>query len=130
MPITMLCFLVGALSTIGLPPFGGAWSKWFMVQGTLGEAATIDTQGIVFMIVLMVSSLLNIAYLLPIPIMAFFGKEKSAEEGAGKEKDPYADHGEAPLLCRIPIMVIAAGCLALFIWPGTLQTLAAKALEH
>ena len=127
MPITMFCFLVGALSTIGLPPFGGAWSKWFMVQGTLGAPGTLDGEGIAFMVVLLVSSLLNIAYLLPIPIVAFFGKEKAPE---GDEKKHHADHGEAPLLCRIPIMVTAAGCLALFIWPGMLQTLAAKALEH
>ncbi|HJZ43137.1 MAG TPA: proton-conducting transporter membrane subunit, partial [Hyphomicrobiaceae bacterium] len=28
MPITMTAFLIGSLSIIGLPPFGGTWSKW------------------------------------------------------------------------------------------------------
>ncbi|MCZ6623230.1 MAG: proton-conducting transporter membrane subunit, partial [Deltaproteobacteria bacterium] len=30
MPITMFCFLIGSLSVIGLPPFGGLWSKWYL----------------------------------------------------------------------------------------------------
>ena len=29
MPFTMAAFLIGALSIIGLPPCGGAWSKWY-----------------------------------------------------------------------------------------------------
>ena len=123
MPITMLCFLVGALSTIGLPPFGGAWSKWFIAQGALGTAATFEN--VAFLIVLLVSSLLNIAYLLPIPLIAFFGKSKEAAEG--EKPDANANHGEAPLLCRIPIIVTAAGCLVLFVWPNMLQNLAAMA---
>lgn len=119
MPITMLCFLVGALSTIGLPPFGGAWSKWFLVQGT------IEAHDIAFLVVLLVSSLLNLAYLLPIPLVAFFGREPQA--AADGEEHPPAEHGEAPLLCRIPIIVTAIGCLLLFFWPRFLHDLAALA---
>jgi multicomponent Na+:H+ antiporter subunit D len=115
----MLCFLVGALSTIGLPPFGGAWSKWFLVQGT------IEAHDIAFLVVLLVSSLLNIAYLLPIPLVAFFGREPQA--AADGEEHPPAEHGEAPLLCRIPIIVTAIGCLLLFFWPRFLHDLAALA---
>ena len=125
MPITMLCFLVGALSTIGLPPFGGAWSKWFIAQGALGAGEAVTFEGVAFLVVLLVSSLLNIAYLLPIPLIAFFGKVKEAKEG--EKPDPHANHGEAPLLCRIPIIVTAAGCLVLFVWPNMLQNLAAMA---
>ena len=32
MPFTMTAFLLGALSIIGLPPFGGVWSKWLSGQ--------------------------------------------------------------------------------------------------
>ena len=35
MPITFGAFFMGALSIIGLPPAGGAWSKWFLGLGTL-----------------------------------------------------------------------------------------------
>ena len=35
MPVTMAAFTVGAFSVIGVPPMGGAWSKWFLALGTL-----------------------------------------------------------------------------------------------
>ena len=35
MPITFGAFLVGAVSIIGLPPFGGSWSKWLLVLGAI-----------------------------------------------------------------------------------------------
>lgn len=116
MPLTMLAFLIGALSTIGLPPFGGAWSKWFLAQGT------IDAGEIAFLVVLLLSSLLNIAYLLPIPLIAFFCKEDPE-----KSHPDHADHGEAPLLVRVPLLVTAAGCLVLFLWPDLFHDLAAMA---
>ena len=30
---------VGALALIGLPPFAGAWSKYYLVLGTLDEGS-------------------------------------------------------------------------------------------
>jgi len=33
MPLTMLAFLMGSLSVIGLPPLGGFWSKWNLLLG-------------------------------------------------------------------------------------------------
>ena len=33
MPITLSAFFLGSLSVIGLPPFGGSWSKWFLALG-------------------------------------------------------------------------------------------------
>ena len=71
MPITFAAFLIGALSIIGLPPFGGMWSKWYLGLGT------VETGQLILLGVLMFSSLLNIAYLLPIPVRAFLGKPSS-----------------------------------------------------
>jgi multicomponent Na+:H+ antiporter subunit D len=109
MPITFGAFLVGALSIIGLPPFGGLWSKWFLVLGAL------EAHQIVIVAVLLISSLLNIAYLLPIPIKAFFG---TAPDGR--------DNGirEAPLPCLIALSATALGCLLLFFFAGPLYALA------
>src|SRR5690606_1634452 len=60
MPLTMTAFLLGSLSIIGLPPFGGTWSKWMLGMGALES-------GHVFVVaVLMLSSLLNVGYLLSI----------------------------------------------------------------
>ena len=73
MPITFICFLIASLSIIGLPPFGGMWSKWYLALG----AAKTDQQ--IFIAVLMISSLLNVAYLLPIVARGFFSKSKGVK---------------------------------------------------
>lgn len=66
MPWTFAAFFIAALSISGLPPTGGLWSKWYLGLGTL-EAGQ---QGL--LVVLMLSSLLNIYYLAVIPFRAFF----------------------------------------------------------
>jgi multicomponent Na+:H+ antiporter subunit D len=100
MPVTMLAFLIGCLSVIGLPPMGGMWSKWYLALGTL-EAQQIPLLG-----VLLLSTLLNIAYLLPIPVRAFFYKPKDGKFGQGVQ--------EAPLPCLIALVITSLGCLVLF----------------
>jgi multicomponent Na+:H+ antiporter subunit D len=111
MPITMFAFLIGALSIIGVPPLGGTWSKWYLVLGTL------ETGDAVLLGVLLLSTLLNIAYLMPIPVRAFFAKADADEHGA--------DGGvrEAPLPCVIALVITAAGTLALFFNPEPLYAL-------
>ena len=66
MPFTFGAFCIASFSIIGLPPLGGAWSKWFLVTGAF-EAGEF-WMGAVFM----VSSLLSIGYLMPIVMRAFF----------------------------------------------------------
>ena len=101
MPVTMIAFLIGSLSVIGLPPFGGSWSKWYLITGAVSAGHTI------LVAVLMVSSLLNIAYLMPIVVRAFFVGPSANSPGETKIK-------EAPLFCLIPLCITAAGCLLLF----------------
>ena len=110
MPFTMFAFLLGSLSIIGLPPFGGLWSKWFLILGAL------DSGRFVIVLVLLASSLLNIAYLLPIVVRAFFKTDSSEETDSGLH--------EAPLACVIPLMVTAMGSMALFFFPNLLLDLA------
>ncbi|MEE9422909.1 MAG: monovalent cation/H+ antiporter subunit D family protein [Gammaproteobacteria bacterium] len=108
MPFTMLAFLIGSLSIIGLPPTGGLWSKWFLALGTLesGQALMLG--------VLMFSTLLNIAYLLPIPIRAFFAQDESTTTPGIQE---------APLACLIAMAVTSTGCIVLFLFPDPLYQL-------
>ena len=108
MPLTMLAFLIGSLSIIGLPPTGGAWSKWFLALGTL------ETGHIVLLSVLMLSTLLNIVYLLPIPIRAFF---------SASDVDGPTVIKEAPVACLIAMTVTSLGCVILFIYPEPLYQL-------
>ena len=103
MPLTMFAFLIGSLSIIGLPPFAGAWSKWYLVLGAM-EAQQYFAVG-----ALLFSSLLNIAYLLPIAVNAFFVPLPESERHEGIR--------EAPMACLIPLLFTAACCLALFLYP-------------
>src|SRR5690606_29399542 len=32
MPVTMIAFLLGSLSIIGIPPLVGIWSKWYLAM--------------------------------------------------------------------------------------------------
>jgi multicomponent Na+:H+ antiporter subunit D len=113
MPVTFGAFLIGSLSIIGLPPFGGMWSKWYLGLGTI-EAGQWLLLG-----VLLVSSLLNIAYLLPIPIRAFFGKPKDGST--------YTQIQEAPLSCLAAMIITSLACLLLFFYPDPFYELAASA---
>lgn len=101
MPWTFAAFTVGTLSIIGLPPFGGMWSKWYLALGTLeaGEILLLAT--------LMISSLLNIAYLLPIPLRAYLGAPDPHDEGVR----------EAPINCLLAMAVTSVACVLLFFFP-------------
>ncbi|MEZ6188953.1 MAG: proton-conducting transporter membrane subunit [Planctomycetota bacterium] len=103
MPVTMACFAVGALSIIGLPPLGGAWSKWYL------GLATLESAWPWLVAVLMVSSLLNVAYLMPIPIRAFFLPQRGGPPDRGIQ--------EAPLPCLIAMVITAGLSLLLFFAP-------------
>jgi multicomponent Na+:H+ antiporter subunit D len=104
MPITFVSFLIGSLSIIGLPPLGGSWSKWLLMVGS------VDSGHQIMILVLMVSSLLNVAYLLPVVARGFFMGKSSGK--------PIA---EAPLLCWLPPAITAAGCIVLFFLAGEIE---------
>jgi len=108
MPWTMGAFAVGALSLIGIPPAAGFVSKWFIMGGALqGGHHLVAT-------VLVVSTLLNAAYLLPIIHAAFF---KPLPAG-----DTHPN-GEAPLPMVLAMMTTAALTIALFIFSAPLLRL-------
>ena len=110
MPVTMLAFLVGALSVIGLPPLGGSWSKFLLILG----AARTDQY--IFIVVLMVSTLLNIAYLIPPVIRSFFVLPAGTS-------GPRLQINEAPTACVAAICVTATGSVLLFFFADSLYTL-------
>ena len=107
MPITYGAFLIGALSIIGLPPLGGSWSKWQLMVGAA------DTGQLIMIVVLMISSLLNVAYLLPIVAKGFFL--------ADEKNNSVSEIKEAPFWCVVPPVFTALGCIALFFYAGEIQ---------
>ncbi len=101
MPITMAAFTVGALSLIGIPPAIGFISKWYILSGAISSGHMFAV------IVIIISTILNAAYFLPIIYAAFFKDAKQNE----------ANHGEAPVSIMIAITMTALLTLVLFFFP-------------
>lgn len=114
MPLTMAAFTIGAISMIGLPPAAGFISKWYLLLGAL------DVGQWVAVIALVLSTLLNAAYFIPIIYAAYFKQEKAGHHDA---------HGEASLPILIPLLVTAAMTLLVFFNPDLPLALAKQMLE-
>jgi multicomponent Na+:H+ antiporter subunit D len=111
MPITMLAFLIGSLSIIGMPAFGGMWSKWTLGLGAV-EAGHAWVVG-----VLALSSLLNVGYLLPIVVRGFLFAAPGSEANAPVRIE------EAPTACLIALCATAMLTVVLFFLAGAIETL-------
>ncbi len=112
MPITFAAFAIAAIGIIGLPPLGGVWSKLMIAGGAMDI-------NVFWALVLMVSTLLNIAYLLPIPIRAFFSPDPGVAPGQPSPRQETS----APM--RWSLMLTAAISLVLFFYPAPLVELLA-----
>lgn len=116
MPWTMAAFLVGSLSVIGLPPTGGFISKWYLALGCLQAGS------VALLVVLLVSSLLNAAYFLPIVYRAYFKPPVEAAWAEGRD--------EGPAMAWAPPLITAACSLALFFYPQPFLRLAQMAVAQ
>ena len=111
MPITMICFALGAFSMIGLPPTVGLLSKWFIITGA------VDVQDFFVLSILILSTILNASYFLPIIYDAFFRKPLGYEMHTGKKESNefyhyrYLGNSEAPIFILIAITSTATGIL-------------------
>jgi multicomponent Na+:H+ antiporter subunit D len=100
MPWTMGAFTIGALSMIGVPPAVGFISKWYMLVGAF------ETQQMVAVAVIVVSTLLNAAYFAPIVLSAF----------SRPDPNDTATHGEAPRAIVVALTITAALTVLLFLF--------------
>jgi multicomponent Na+:H+ antiporter subunit D len=112
MPLTMIAFSVAAFSMIGIPPAVGFLSKWYMLTGAFeGHLYFV-------IVIIIISTLLNCAYFLPVIYKAFFEKEKVD----GKSKQ----HGEAPFPIVIALTITMLAVIALFVYPGVFLELSLR----
>ncbi|MEM9987899.1 MAG: proton-conducting transporter membrane subunit, partial [Pseudomonadota bacterium] len=65
MPWTWTAYIIGACSIIGLPPMAGSWPKFYLMLGA------VDRGTLFLLVVLIISSLMNIVYLLAPAVRAF-----------------------------------------------------------
>jgi NADH-quinone oxidoreductase subunit L len=94
MPITFICFLVGAFSISGFPLTNGFYSKELVYQGAL-ESGTI------YYIAAVLGTVLTGASFLKLGHAAFLGKRQAEHENVK----------EAPFAIVLPMVILAAGCL-------------------
>lgn len=103
MPITIGCFAFGSLSLVGIPPFAGFFSKWYLANGAL--ASEVSVFGWLGPVILLLSALLTAGYLFPIPVRGFL-PGKTYEKNSAK-------NCEADLKMTIPMMILAVLALLL-----------------
>ena len=104
MPFTMGFFTIAALAMIGIPPLNGFISKLILAMGAL------DAGKPVFVFLLILSSLMNGIYYLPIIISAFFGVSESERTWA----KPFT---ELKFSMLWPMGVLALGCIVFGLFP-------------
>jgi len=103
MPFTFAAFGLASLTMIGAPPVAGFVTKWYLLVGSL------QAHQIGILVVLLASTLLNVAYFAPITYDAFFGKRPAGES--------YEGIKEAPLSMLIPLMITSLISLLIGIYP-------------
>ncbi len=99
MPWTMTAFTIGALSMIGVPPTGGFVSKWYILAGSF------EADNYVALFTIIISTVLNASYFLPIIFWVWFGKQDPADA---------KPHGEAPFTAVLALTITAALTIAFF----------------
>lgn len=127
LPWTMTAFFIASLGMIGIPPASGFISKWYLLTGT------IEAEQLVFLGVLLASSLLNAAYFLPISYKAFFESQpplsSQADNTGHTSPDSLSSQAMSPRareipLVTIPLVITALLSLALGVYPDYFLALA------
>ena len=102
MPFTMGAFTIGALGMIGIPPTAGFLGKWYILSEVM------RSQDYFVISVILVSTVLNTSYFVPVIYNAFFKTEKES---------PADNHGESPMLVVLPLCITAAASILIFLFP-------------
>ncbi len=104
MPVTMAAFTIASLSMVGIPLFGGFITKYGLALGSL------EADNPYFVVLIVLSGLLNAAYYFPIIWQAYFT--------SGAEMKFFMD--KVPVTMLIPIAIMALGVIYMGIFPGSI----------
>jgi len=100
LPWTMTAFFLGSLSMIGVPPAAGFISKWYIALGS------IEAKELPFLFVLLVSSILNAAYFLPITYKAFFEEPNNDHHNIHGHHEPIPEGSNQGEVREIPMVAV------------------------
>jgi len=107
MPFTMMAFTIAALGMIGVPPIAGFISKWHLGVGAIQAGQSW------VLLVLVLSTLLNAAYFLPLLYRAWFCSMPGIASG---RKSRVQEWSRAGLVW--PALVTAGAALAVGVFAG------------
>jgi formate hydrogenlyase subunit 3/multisubunit Na+/H+ antiporter MnhD subunit len=97
MPVTAVAFLLCAFSVIGIPPFGGFFSKFLVIMGTL-QAGQIWLAGTALF-----TAVLTMFYLLKVFSLVFLGEPKNPA--------PEKTKSMVYVVAALAVLSLAAGLL-------------------
>ena len=110
MPLTFACFTAGACALTGIPPFNGFVSKWYIGLAAVGEGSVASCLGFA---AILISALLTAIYMFQVVIKAWFPTE-------GIRLPSEQDAHEAGGFMTVPMLILAALCLLMGLFPDVL----------
>ncbi|MFZ5812247.1 MAG: complex I subunit 5 family protein [Thermodesulfobacteriota bacterium] len=124
MPATSAALVAGGLSMIGVPPFCGFFSKWYLLSGAISAGSYL------FAVALVVSSLVNAFLFFRIFEIGFFRPAPGQDGGgqAGHAAPPPLGRDEMPLARLVPLGVAASSLVAAGLLAGEIVTRVAGAV--
>jgi len=108
MPVTMACFVAGALSIIGVPPTCGFFSKWYLISGGL-QAGQYE-----FVAALLFSSLVNAVLFFRVIEISYYG-DFEAHHGHGSSGEAVM---ESPASMVVPLLIVSIGLVVVGLYTG------------
>ena len=111
MPLTLFCFACAGLSLVGIPPFSGFVSKWYLAEGSL---SAFPAAGWIGAAVLLISAMLTAGYLLGPVSKGFF-----------HEPDPETESVRCGWYIKLPLVILAFATLLFGVFPGQIHQLVA-----
>ena len=123
MPIMLWCYTIVSLGLIGIPPFGGFASKWYLCIGSLDAGVPVFSW--LGPVILLVSALLTAGYLLPITINGFLPGKDFCDLAAKSSDDDetymgYMKAAEPRLMMLIPIIILTVLSVVIGLFPEVL----------
>jgi formate hydrogenlyase subunit 3/multisubunit Na+/H+ antiporter MnhD subunit len=113
MPVTSILLAIGAIAIAAIPPLNGFWSEWMIVL------AGVEAEMLPFSALMIVNILISVAYYLRLIYVIVLKEPTSVAEKAT----------EAPFSMLIPILVLAAICIIIGLYPGPFISLAEAAAK-
>ncbi len=113
MPMTSMLLAIGAVAIAAIPPLNGFWSEWMIVL------AGVEAEMLPFSALMIINILLSVAYYLRLIYIIVLKAPTPVSEKAT----------EAPLSMLIPIIILAALCIIIGLYPGPFMALAEGAAK-